>query len=214
MVNLYNDKLQNYLNAALEYNTHRIEALASKNPTAVHYWAINASILRNKVLAAKKDWVTNGYKEQHEQIAAYISQVEGRSMVALKEKYLDDLEKSTLTGQASGADFYYSALIPGSFIKSDSGWTEFTFDKGDSKSSYRFTKKDTKAAAGMSFFGFGASGSGSSSKTRSTSKIDSSRFKMRFKIAQIPVHRPWFNPNYLTSKFWRFDQQNLYWLYI
>lgn len=208
MVNLYNDKLQNYLNVALEYNSRRIEALASKNPTAVHYWAINSSLLRNKVLAAKKDWVTNGYKEQYEQIAAFIGQVEGRSMVALKAKYLDDMEKSTLTGQASGADFYYSSLIPGSFIKSDSGWTEFSFDKGDSKSDYKFSKKDTSAKAKASYFGFGASGGGSSSKTKATSKIDSSKFSMRFKIAQVPIYRPWFNVNFLTSKYWRFDQEN------
>lgn len=208
MVSLYNEKLQNYLNVALEYNSRRIEALAAKNPAAVHYWSINASILRNRVLAAKSDWVTNGYKEQYEQIAAFISQVEGRSMVTLKAKYLDDLEKSTLTGLHSGAEFYYSSLIPGSFIKSDSGWTKFSFDKSDFKSNYKFSKKDTSAGARASFMGFGGSGKGSTSNTKSKVKIDSSKFSMSFKIAQIPIYRPWFNVNYLTSKFWRFDKEN------
>jgi len=53
LVKKYNEKLQNYMNEALEYNTHRVNALAAKDPTAVHFWAMNASILRNKVSAAK-----------------------------------------------------------------------------------------------------------------------------------------------------------------
>lgn len=62
LVQAYNDKLAAYEAAALDYNSHRIDALAADNSRAVSYWAINANILRNRVKAAMSDWITNGYK--------------------------------------------------------------------------------------------------------------------------------------------------------
>jgi len=72
---------------------HRIDALSADNQKAVQYWAINANILRNKVKAAMADWVSSGYKNDYEQIAAFIDQVMQRDMSLLKAQYRDDLEK-------------------------------------------------------------------------------------------------------------------------
>ena len=94
LVQLYNDKMSAYLNAALEYNSHRIDALAGDDFKAVSYFAINANILRAKVRAAMDDWVSSGYKEDYEKIAAYIAQVEDRDLTLLKQSYRDDLEKA------------------------------------------------------------------------------------------------------------------------
>jgi hypothetical protein len=208
LVKKYNEKLQSYLNEALEYNTHRVNALAAKDPAAVHYWSINASILRSKVMAAKNDWITNGFKEEYDQIAAFIAQVEGRSMLTLKQQYIDDMEKARLTGPASGSDFYYSSFLPGSFAESDNGWTKFSFDKSDFSSNYKFHSESKKASARAGFFGFGARASASHEKQNVSSKIDTSSFKLEFKICQVPIVRPWFNTNFLTSKYWRFDENN------
>lgn len=84
LVELYNEKLKAYEDAALEYNARRIDALAADNSKAVHYWAINARILRNRVRSALMDWVNNGYKNDYEQIAAFIDQVMQRDMAMLK----------------------------------------------------------------------------------------------------------------------------------
>src|SRR6476469_3987862 len=46
LVEMYNEKLKAYEDAALEYNARRIDALAADNAKAVHYWAMNANILR------------------------------------------------------------------------------------------------------------------------------------------------------------------------
>jgi len=51
MVIAYNDRMANYINTALEYNQHRIDALAGNDPKDVQYWAINANLLRAKVRA-------------------------------------------------------------------------------------------------------------------------------------------------------------------
>ncbi len=208
MVKIYNEKMQAYMDAALEYNTHRVNALSGKDPSAVHFWSLNASILRNKVMAAKNDWITNGYKEEYDQIAAFISQVEGRSMLTLKERYKDDLEKARLTGIASGSEFYYTSLLPGGFAESDNGWTQFEFKSSDYESNYKFDSKKGNAGGGLTLGLFNVGGKGSYEKTNYKKKIDASSFSMKFMLCQVPIVRPWFNVNFLTSKYWRFDKEN------
>ncbi len=208
LVKKYNEKLQNYINVALEYNTYRVNALAGKDPAAVHFWAMNANILRNKVMAAKNDWITNGYKEEYDQIAAYIAQVEGRSMLTLKQQYIDEMDKARLTGPSSGSDFFYTSLLPGGFADTDNGWTEFTFSRSDYAANYKFNSKKGGGGASLSLASVKVGGRGAHEKTRSSKKIDVSTFKLRFKICQVPICRPWFNVNFLTSKYWRFDQSN------
>jgi len=212
LVVVYNQKMAEYENAALEYNSHRIDALTADNVKAVHYWAINANILRNKVKAAMADWVSNGYKSDYEQIAAFIDQVMQRDMGLLKQQYRDDLEKARLTGMASGSDFFYTSVVPGNFMKA-SGWTEFGFSSADfnsaSNSSYNFSRSSTSAAGGwLGIFGGGGSASSAGGQSQSNVRFDSSNFGMGFKITQVPIVRPWFKTAFLVSKLWRFDQNN------
>lgn len=201
---LYFEKMAIYNEAALEYNQRRIDALSAKNSAAVHYWSINAKILYNNVKAAHMDWVNNGYKEEFEQISAYLEQVQERSMAMLKQKYKEDLEKSLLTNASSGASFYHTALLPGNFAKGDSGWTKMSFNSSHFESDNQFTSK--KGAGSVGFMGFG--GSASHSDTSNETKIDISKFSLEFKIAQVAISRPWFNVNFLVSKYWRFDKEN------
>jgi len=72
LTQVYFEKMAVYESAALEYNSRRVDALTAADPRAVHYWALNANILRNKVKAAMNDWVANGYKNDYEQIAAFL----------------------------------------------------------------------------------------------------------------------------------------------
>lgn len=211
LVQIYNEKLKAYEDAALQYNSHRIDALAASNAKAIHYWAINANILRNRVKGALNDWVSNGYKNDYEQIAAFIDQVMQRDMSLLKEQYRDDLAKAKLTGLASGSDFYYTSLVPGNFMRS-SGWTEYSFSASDYNqhrdSSYRYNRSSTSGGGGFLWFGGGGSASSSNSQQTSNIRFDSDYFGLKFKIAQVPIVRPWMKTAFLMSKTWRFDQTN------
>jgi hypothetical protein len=201
-----------YSDAALEYNARRIDALTATNSRAVHDWAINANIYRNKVRAAMADWVANGYKEDFEKIAAFIEQVSRRDMSLLKQQYVEDLERAVLTSPVSGCDFFFTSLVPGSFATSD-GWTRFGFDAGDfqSHSSSSYNWSSSSGRGGFSFFGFGAGASHSESSSHSEyhGTFDSSHTSMSFEIAQIPISRPWLRTAFLTSHGWRFDQNNV-----
>ncbi len=215
LVKAYFEKMAAYEDTALQYNSRRIDALAASTPQAVHYWAMNANILRNKVRAAMQDWVSTGYKNDYEQIAAYIDQVMLRDMTLLKQEYRDDVEKARLTGLASGSDFFYSSLIPGNFARSR-GWTKFAFGSGDFKShaSSNFSTKRWKTEAtgglltGFGFFGGSGSVAQGSTKTANEMKFDSQQFSLNFEISQVPIVRPWFKPAFLLSRSWRYDQND------
>ena len=212
MMQAYNTKQAAYLGAALAYNGARIAALAGDDPAAVENWAINASILRSQVVAAMNDWITNGYKVDVEEIAAYISQVQQRDMKLLKQEYEQDLQNATLTGISSGSDFYYTGLAPADFVQAG-GWSTFTFNIGQlsnyANSSFNASGWQAQAAGSyMGLFGGGGSASSQSSRSAFNSGFDSSNFSLRFSICQIPIWRAWFKDAFLLSKTWRFDQTN------
>jgi hypothetical protein len=212
LVQAYHDKMAAYDAAALNYNSYRIAALAANDPAAVQYWAINANILRDQVKAAMDDWITNGYKEDYEEIAAYIQQVQARDMMMLKQEYEDDLQKATLTGISSGSDFYYTALAPGDFAQS-LGWSRFTFNIGDyhtysgaSSSASGFSQQATGGFMGL--FGGTEATSTSQSQQEYTGTFKMDSFKLAFEVCQVPILRPWFKDAFFMSKTWRFDQTN------
>lgn len=209
---IYLAKQTAYDDAALEYNNKRIDALSATESRAVHDWALNAQIYRNKVRAARVDWETAGHKFDVEKIGAYIEQVQRRDMSLLKQQYVEDFENCRLTSPVSGADFFYTSLVPGNFANSR-GWTKFGFSAGDyqshSQSSYKWSR--ASGGGGFSLFGIGGGGSHGQSSQQSEyhGQYESSRVDMSFEIAQIPIARPWFRPAFLTSHYWRFDQNNV-----
>lgn len=209
---VYFEKMAAFETAALEYNSRRINALSASTPQDVNYWAMNANILRNRVKAAMMDWVSNGYKDDYEEIAAFIDQVMQRDMSLLKQEYLDDLEKARITGIASGSDFFYTSLIPGNFAHS-TGWTRFTFASGDfgSTVSSNFSTSKWSTSAGASWLGiFGGRGGGGSESSRAehTSTFNTDNFTLSFEIAQIPIVQTWYKQAWMKSHTWRFDQNN------
>lgn len=203
MVKRYFEKMSGYLDAVLEHNSWRTSALNASTTEAVHFYALNASKLKLKVKAAYDDWVTNGYKEEYEKIGAFISQVMSRDLTLLKAEYKNDLDNAVLTGLSSGSDFLYTTLLPGNFAKAK-GWTEFSFSMNDHNAHYDKEKTDWGVRAG--FLGFGGGGVQSSS-TDINQQVDWTSFKLTFEMTQVPIIRPWFHPEFLTSRFWRFHPE-------
>lgn len=206
LVILYNQKMAAYIDAVLEYNTYRVDALAADNSKAIHFWAMNASSLRKKVQAAMSDWVTNGYKNEYEGIAARIDQIMSKDLSLLKAEYKDTLERAKLTGLASGSDFYYTSLVPGNFV--EGGWTKFSFGSSDyaRHSDSKYTSYGVSGSAG--FLGFGASAGYQHKDSSSNRTINASNFKLTFEMCQVPIVRPWLKTPFLTSKAWKLDPRS------
>lgn len=207
LVKAYSEKMQAWMEAALEYNAARIDALTASTPRAVQNWAVNANVLRAKVKFAFNDWVTNGYKLEYEAIGAKIDQMSSRDLSLLKAQYKDVLEKSRLTGLASGADFFYSSVAPANFARSK-GWTRFTFTNKDYSTYSKTTTQKWGASGGLSLGFFTIGGSAGGQRSEFDAKCDFSSFELSFEICQVPIIRPWMKTNFLTSKTWRFVQGN------
>jgi hypothetical protein len=206
LVVAYHTYMSAYVKAVLDYNSHRVDALTADNPAAVNFWALNANALRDLVKAAMDDWVTNGYKDDYEEIAARIDQIMSKDLSLLKAEYKDDLDKAKLTGIASGEDFYYTSLVPGDFV--DGGWTQFTFYASDFASYVHSNSTSYGASASASFLGFGASGGFQHSNGSTQRSFNASSFKLSFEMAQVPIVKAWFKTPFLTSKAWRLDPGN------
>lgn len=203
LVKVYHEKMQAYVDAALNYNARRVAALTGKNAEAVHYWALNASLLRQKVKAAMGDWISNGYKNEFEGINARIDQILSKDLSLMKAEYKDTLERAKLTGVASGSDFYYTTLVPGNFTKG--GWTEFSFKSSDFNSEFKSEKTSWGGSTGVSFWGIKLGGGTKHEKATTDFHVDSSKFSLRFEICEVPIVRPWFKTSFLTSRAWKLD---------
>ena len=200
----YNQKMAEYLDAATEYNNKRLSALNADNPAVVQDWALNGSNYRRRVKVAMDAWTSGGYKNDVEQMNAYIAQVTQRDLTLLKRELQDQLQQGILKDLVSGADFYNTVFLPGNFARNPKGWTKFEFAESN-VSTYERSETNAWSAGGSASYGLFKAGFSTSGEITSTqSSVDTSDFKMSFELVQVPISRPWFSPEFLTNTAWRF----------
>ena len=211
LVNAYYTKMNEYNDAACEYNAKRAAAINASDSNAVLDWALNAKIYYNKVKAAKAAWVSAGYKNEYEQISAFISQIMERDMTLLKQYYIETMEKSTLTSLVSGADFPFTTVVPANFAEA-SGWTKFTFNRSSYDDNSIAKVKNHSVKVDQTSKSWFHKQHYSYGKTNNSQELNTnfnlSQLKVEFEICQVNIVRPWFKPAFLNSKYWRFDQNN------
>jgi hypothetical protein len=200
----YNDKRRKYISAALAYNLKRIAAINADNPAVVSDWALNAPLYELDVQNARDDWATNGYRNEVNDMRGFIDQVTRRDLTLLKASLLNQLELAKQRDLVSGSDFFFTSFVPGDFAASTDGWTEFTFSESNysTYSSYKTNSWSAGGSAGWGPWSARVKASGSSSSTNSS--VDVGNFNMSFWFTQVPISRPWFSPEFLTSRAWRF----------
>lgn len=208
----YTDKMDDYLSAADEYMNLVIDAQAAQgnDPEAVRRvaaFANKSKFLRKRMEAAWMAWTAQGYKNEYEQINAYIEQVTQKSMVLYKNQLLQDFRNGLLTSPQEGAagDFYYTTIVPGNFATSP-GWTRFSFYEKDYEAHHSKSTSQWGASGGVNFglFSVGASASGSKVKIAQDQKMTNFRAEMEF--TQVPIIRPWFKPGFFSMRGWTLDK--------
>ncbi|WP_437721678.1 hypothetical protein [Sorangium sp. So ce861] len=208
----YTQKMNDYIDAADEYMDLLIDAQSAKgsDPEAIRRvaaWANKSKFVRKKLEAAEMAWISQGYKNEYEQMNAYINQVTQRSMVLYKEDLLRKFEAARLTSSAEGTagDFYYTTLMPGNFAASP-GWVDFSFYHQDYESHHNKSTTQWGASGSVNYglFSFGASASGS--KIEIAQNQRSTNFRASLKFTQVPICRPWFDPGFFTMRGWKLDE--------
>jgi hypothetical protein len=203
MLKAYNDKMSAYVAASLEYNAKRVAAAAAGGPegrAAVADWATNQQLYALKVKATADAWTASGYRNEIDQINAYINQTTQRSLVLWKQQLMEDFDKAVLSSPEVPLPFPYTTLIPGNIATSD-GWTEIGVSHESVAWSQHNEAQSWKAGAGLSLglFNFGGAGGGSSSSN--SRHFECSAFKMTFELAQAVIYRP-INTLFLASRGW------------
>lgn len=208
----YMTKMDDYLSAADEYMNLLIDAQAAKgeDPEAIRRvaaFANKSKFMRSKMEAAWMAWITQGYKNEYEQIASYIEQVTQKSMVLYKKELQQDFKNGLLTSPQEGTagDFYYTTIVPGNFATSP-GWTRFYFYEQDYENHFDKSTSQWSAGATANFgmLSFGARASGSKVEISQDKKL--TNFRASFEFTQIPIVRPWFKPGFFSMRGWTLDQ--------
>jgi hypothetical protein len=207
----YTQKMNDYIDATDEYVNLLIDAQSAKgnDPEAIRRVARfnnSAKHLRKKVEAAEMDWVAQGFKNEYEQMNAYINQVTQKSMVLYKQDLQKKFDAALLTAASmGGSDFYLTFLLPGSFATSP-GWNRFDYYSGDFDAHFEKDTSQWGGRGGLNLGLFSIGGSGGGSRTRTSQDQKASNFSATLEFTQVPIVRPWFDPGFFTMRGWTLDK--------
>jgi hypothetical protein len=200
----YNERMATYIAAVLEYNAKRVAAAAAAGPegrAAVADFSMNAQTYFLKVKAAADAWTTGGYRNEVDQMNAFINQTTERSMVLWKQQLEETYDKGIVTSTDIPIPFRYTTLVPGSFA-SAGGWTGIGVNHDTISWSKDNESTSWNAGAGLSFglFSFGADAHGKETEFKENHEVHS--FALEFELAQALVVRPWFYPEWFANRGW------------
>jgi len=204
MLKAYNEKLAAYIAAALNYNNKRVAAQGATGElgkTAVADWAANAELYRLQVKAAMDAWTSGGYRNEVDQINAYIDQVTRRDMVLWKQTLVELFTDSVVNATAQGQRFNYTTLLPGDFATAG-GWTTYnvSHETVDQRTHDESTQWNASAGLSLGFWSFGGSAHGS--ETEHTENLEVENFGLSCDLCQTVISRPWFYPEFFANRGW------------
>jgi rubrerythrin len=199
----YNEKLQVYEDAALLYNNKKINAATSDEKQAVIDFSVNASIYRNKVKAAMNAWIAAGYKNEVEDMQAYIAQVTGRSMASWFAELRDIYDRAAFTESMIDFTFHPVRLFPANFYKQQ--WQNYYFRETEYTTHHDKTTNAWNAGGGLNLGLWSAGASAGGSNERENRNMKTSSFFMSYDLAQVKILRPWFGTELFSCRGWKLD---------
>jgi hypothetical protein len=200
----YNQRMADYLAAALDYNAKRIGAASATGPAgkqAVADWSMNAQLYYLKVKAAADAWTSGGYRNEVDQMNAYINQVTERSLVLWKQQLEELYDKGVVTGTDVAIPFRYTTLVPGDFMSSG-GWTTLRVSHETVDWANHNESTSWSAGGGVNFGLFRIGGSASHSSAEQSRSFAVNSFNLSFDLCQVLVVRPWFYPEWFSNHGW------------
>lgn len=204
LVAAYKAKEADYLNALTAYNNKRLSALNEESSQAIQDFAVNGEGYYRLVKSALNDWISSGYKNEYEEMIAYINQATQKSLKQVKSDLQIKFDQALLKDSMTG-DFRATYFYPGSFVTSDKGWTEVSFSESSVASYDKSTTNSWEINAGLLYKIFLGDASSSGTITNSNSSLKTSNLTFKFKLAQLVLSRPWFSQSFLENSAWRFS---------
>ncbi|MCI5120214.1 MAG: hypothetical protein D3908_03290 [Candidatus Electrothrix sp. AUS4] len=108
--------------------------------------------------------------------------------------------------QVDDQPYFPTMLMSSAFANGDRGWTKEWFYQSDYDRITHTSSSSWSGKAGLNLGFFHAGGGASGSKFNNSRSIDMENFSMSYKLTLVPLIRPWFHPEFLRSKSWRFKK--------
>lgn len=198
----YKEKRTLYENAVIDYASRLARA---NNSTAAELieWTRSGGIYKQRAISARRDWIANGYKNDVERAQATINHILGSSMVAWKDRLVQDVKdiQDNVSG-AYGYPFFPAAILPGSFARNE-GWSKFEERELHKKVKRSSSSRSWGAKAGINLGLFSFGGSAGSSREEEEFNFTQEEFGISFEYTQVEIARPAFNPNFFLSRGWK-----------
>ncbi|MEW6371246.1 MAG: hypothetical protein AB1584_09945 [Pseudomonadota bacterium] len=200
----YTDAMANYVDAATNYQNKRIQAMTAvgqPGAAAVADFTLNAENYFLKVKAAQDRWTSQGYRNEVDQINAYIAQVTQRSMRLWKQRLQELYDRAVLTDIDSNSPFRYTTIIPGTFATAG-GWTGYNFYHEQVNQHSDWRTSSWSGGAGINLGLWRVGGTAGRSVQAEHSDMQISNFRMSFQLVQAMIVRPWFYPEFFMNRGW------------
>ena len=204
----YVDAQANYLDASTNYQSKRVQAQTAVGPSgaaAVSDFMLNGENYFLKVKSATDRWTTQGYRNEVDQINAYIAQVTQRSMSLWKARLQELYDRAVITDIDSNSPFRYTTIIPGGFARA-AGWTGYSFYHEQVNQHSDWRTSSWSGGGGISLGFWRAGGSAGRSVQSSNESLQISNFKLSFELVQAMVARPWFYPEFFMNRGWTLEK--------
>jgi hypothetical protein len=223
MVRAYQDKQAGYLHATMRYNARRLAG----GPA----WADAAERCRGDVRAAMDAWVRCGYRNEVDQVTAYLDQVGGRSLVPWRRHLVALLDGAMVnrvhvTGtegngtegngtEGNGTEGNGAGISGGEAHGTPAARGGFPYtalvpvDFATSAACWvdiAVDDSDVAAGGGPSRSGLPSWRSGAAGVSFDVDGVHGlSRFALRLRLCQVVISRPWLYPRFFANRGWTLD---------
>ncbi|MEW6497867.1 MAG: hypothetical protein AB1589_36010 [Cyanobacteriota bacterium] len=185
-----------YLQAEFEYNALRQAALESTDPKVVQEWALNKSTYQRRVDTARKNWITQGYKNEVDKAFAVINQIGRRNPQLLWNQWREEFELSKLK-DLENQEFYLTYFSPAHFYQpiAEKQWQQLTlsFSESEIPSSEKTDTPENLLSSEVS--------------SAPVQEVDLLVSSLTVDLIRVQIVRPWMNPSIFESRFWQWPDE-------
>ena len=135
--------------------------------------------------AAMQDWVACGYRNEVDQVTAYLDRIGRRDLTLWRRQLVEMYEQAQIGGD--GVPLHYSTLVPGEFA-TGAGWTEFSFRDDDARTGGNEPPPWRTGAEQLDF---------------TLAPLDG--LALTVELTPVVIARPWFFPEFLGNRGWTLD---------
>jgi hypothetical protein len=197
-----------------EYDIARANFVTKRNEgsysaAALLKFEAEGPIAEKKMNRARNNWEISGNKTKYENIIAEIQSLRAKRSPAIWLSEASDLFKKMGTENTALGGIAPVYPLPGNFAQNMAGWQEIKVETShiDKLNQQKNSKYAVDGKIGPGWWKIGVDTSGSTTSSLTVSNTEN--FSLSLKITQVRLIRPWFDPWFLKSSFWRFKPSSM-----